>query len=509
MIKYEASFTIDFGAIGHRGREEPFRVRINSDRLQRLINDAERGARLYELSMIKRPGDIWQYLLVELVEAPKPVRERYNYRWAKVQKSSEHRPHPWPENSIPLLEFDDFFIGGWDCEPEDECWLGHRDSKSFHSIADQLLLQVRTAQQRLSWGDALREFEFAMINTGGHPFDYAPSSRWLAGRRLREIDPPSLPPGFYKKLATLLDDQSILSVAWRGNGDYDLTRLLCRIQRERANRLKRKATHALTICALANSTYDVGAWGAEVTFFDEGIGYGDLYIEQDCLGMELKQLIETDHRSPGRYVLSAADAPDIEGFAKEAGEGWTLFTRSQPFDYRTSLRATYGYFRDSVKAVLGFNKGNTSIYVYSHERLVFFIGTEFSEENSRALATQIVRLERKGVDITVVAPNTLDEFAAEGCRKCRYRRIPDDKSGLRDFRGPALQHLEAADVLFLVETDESVESAIKTALSNHQEERPPTYLVALRSGGTSLTPSADFVVADEPSTWLSKMIIEK
>ena len=57
---------------GHHYRGEPysFRVEILDHALDHLIEDARNAYRVYELFAIRRPGDLWKYLWVRLIDVP-------------------------------------------------------------------------------------------------------------------------------------------------------------------------------------------------------------------------------------------------------------------------------------------------------------------------------------------------------------------------------------------------------------------------------------------------------
>lgn len=53
------TLTLDFGLVCHHDDREPFRVRLDSEPLDELIADARNAWRVYELTLIQRPGDVW------------------------------------------------------------------------------------------------------------------------------------------------------------------------------------------------------------------------------------------------------------------------------------------------------------------------------------------------------------------------------------------------------------------------------------------------------------------
>ena len=102
------SATLDFGLVGYHDNKEPFRVRLDSDALDALIADARNAWRVYELRLIQRPGDIWDYVHV----TPEAVPAALGTRIAEARAAAKIRfvaEHPWPDGKIPFAAFDDLF----------------------------------------------------------------------------------------------------------------------------------------------------------------------------------------------------------------------------------------------------------------------------------------------------------------------------------------------------------------------------------------------------------------
>lgn len=510
MITYENSFVVDFGEVGYRTDRQPFLIRLNADGLTALINDSLRGSRIYEIFKIQRPGDIWRYLVVEFIEVPKRVQEKYQYRWEE-RKPKYGGEHPWPDQVVPLLEFDGFFMYAWDdTEPEDQCWLDHRYSSVMRAIADQLFAQVRVAQGHLDWNDPLMQHEIASIREGKHPYDYLDSSRWLGGLRAHKPNPPRFKKAFYEKAESLVSDLSVVSVAWRGGGDHDLFRLLCREQRKRADRSGHKPGHALAINALTNDNPDVEPWGSTVNFYSEGIGYGDLFIEQACLGNSIKNLVETGHKAPGRYILAVRDEGTIDGFSKESGDGWVLYRRDAPFSHRHSVTRSADYMSPPVEQLLTLENDSGSFGIFDHEHIVFVVQGDPYQSDWKALAEQVRRIEHKGGPVTVVVSSDDHAFLEAGCGSVVFSRGVGRPVGGApldwDRRLPKV--LREADVLFLVETDEPLESKLTDVLhlDIFQGTTRLPYVISAGPCGEALSSKADFKIQGSLADWLAKAI---
>ena len=79
MTSYKNDLTIDFGEVGYVRSQEAFRVRLDSSKLSELMDDAANAYRVYELMLIERPGDVWDYVSVVVEVAPKRVTESIQY----------------------------------------------------------------------------------------------------------------------------------------------------------------------------------------------------------------------------------------------------------------------------------------------------------------------------------------------------------------------------------------------------------------------------------------------
>lgn len=226
MISYQAELAINFGEIGYWKSKQPFRVRLDTSALAELIDCAENAYRVYELMLIDRPGDVWDYVwvVIETVSERMAARVKHAYEDAKPHYGGDH---PWPESRIPFTVFDGLFYWGWDdTEPEDEAWLSHRNSPTMHAFAQQLLAMVRSTQCHLDWNDHLIRHEVARIRSSDHPHGYL--ERRSAIKKGQENQPNSsdLTPAFYKQLDELLGDPELTSIAYRPDGDYRVLRMM-------------------------------------------------------------------------------------------------------------------------------------------------------------------------------------------------------------------------------------------------------------------------------------------
>ena len=333
---------------------------------------------------------------------------------------------------MPFQDFDQLFYWAWDdTEPEDEAWLNHRDSGVMHSFAQQALAVVRAAQSRIVWNDHLLRHVVSCVRTGEHAYCFL--DREIARQKNREHEPnePVHTPAFYKQLDQLLRDTELVSVAYRANGDYRVLRMLATEQRRRAQRTGHRAGNALHLGALVDRTIDNEAWDSEIWFFSEGLSHGDLFIEGGGLGSTpIKELVETHHRMPGRFILSLRDEGEIAGFDKESGEGWVLYRRQQPDSRRIALERISDRRHSKLGPVLAFpGRGMT---LFDYEKTVVVVGPEASAASRSALALVIAEWQTQGGDPLLVVFGETKAFEDAGCREVLVP--PQEEVGGRTFQ---------------------------------------------------------------------------
>ena len=376
MTTYESALTVDFGEVGFWNGKQPFRVRLETGPLADLIRATENAHRVYELLLLDRPGDVWDYVWVVLEAAPQSVEDRVARARQRVQPKGTDSIHPWPDDRLPFKVFDSLFYWAWDdTEPEDGAWLNHRDSALMRAFSQQALSIVRAAQSRLEWNDHLLRHVVSRVKSGGHSHCYL--DRDAARNKSREMAPNDAQhtPGFYKKLSDLLRDADFASIAYRAAGDYRVLRMLATEQRRRANLTGHDAGGALHLSALVNNKVSNEAWDSEIWFFEEGLAHGDLFIEGGGLGSgNIKALVELHHRVPGKFILSWRDEGSINGFTAEAGEGWVLYTKQSPDTRRMALQTIQDRRRSKLGAVLSFTDSGSTLF--DHDKTVVVVGSK-------------------------------------------------------------------------------------------------------------------------------------
>ena len=102
MNFYQTELSIDFGEVGYRKSKQQFQVRLVASELTELIRAAKNANRVYELMLIDRPGDVWDYVWVVIETVPTSIRERYLQAWREARPS--YAEHPCPLNQIPSLK---------------------------------------------------------------------------------------------------------------------------------------------------------------------------------------------------------------------------------------------------------------------------------------------------------------------------------------------------------------------------------------------------------------------
>lgn len=381
----DLNYTLDFGAVGYHDAKEPFCVTLSAEALEELIADGRRGWRVYELALIERPGDVWDYVRVAPQAVPERLRERIDR--ARVVAAAATLPgqpaQAWPEGQLPFCAFDEMFqpIWAWDPEALDEAWRGGWPA----SYAVRLHALARDSLSELSTSDPLIAYELRQIRERCHPWDRLSRSNALGRTRdsFHAPKPDRHTDGFYLELARLLGDPELVSVACRGQGDWRLLRLLCGEQRRRMEATGHPAQHSLFIGVSGDYDPAVGGWGCEVLWFSEGLSHGDLLIEDRPNGANIKELIERYRRRP-QVVLADSKEVEIDGYQRTAGDGWARYDRVQPTTRRLRQEIIAARWSGDNQPILAF--AESGISVYPHERALVVIGAEVDDEALRVIA---------------------------------------------------------------------------------------------------------------------------
>ncbi|MBC7378593.1 MAG: hypothetical protein H7346_14320 [Burkholderiaceae bacterium] len=416
MTSYETELVIDFGEVGCRQARYPFKVRLKAERLSALFKDAMAAHRVYELLLIERPGDVWDYVSVVVDAAPPNVLQRIEREWSADAAGQRATP-PKQVAELPFSAFDQLFCwAGDDTEPEDEVWLRYKDSAVIRAFVKQLLAAADAIRGRLEWADPLIRHTVDRVRSHQHPYTYL--SRAVALQRGCEHtpNPASHTDAFYKQLARLLRDPDLTSVAYRADGDHGVLRAMAAEQRRRAHLTGHKPGNAMHLSALTNQRISNEDWGSEIWFFEEGLGHGDLFIE--CGGLEgapSQSLFQRHGRVPGRYILSGADKGDVSGFDHEVGDGFVLYRRQVPDPRRVALEMIESRRNSTLGPVMTFEGTGTTLFDY--DKAVFVVGESIGAQARSALAEAIAEWQQSGGDPVLLVLGDRKPFEVAGCRR--------------------------------------------------------------------------------------------
>lgn len=320
------NYPIDLNFKQPRGNQVSFKIEILSYAIDSLIDAAHDALSIYELFSVRRVGDIWKYLWLRPMELPPRIQKRYEHAREEAKASSE-RKHPWPHDQIPFLTFDDWFFWHYDIEDDDKAWLYAREGDGLKAFVESCYARVQQVQLALrSSNDLLVQNAIKLLDTGKHHYDYAPTIPFYRSRN--DVEMYGLhrhSEKYYRKLMEVLALPEIKSVAYRDGNDFQTIRLCCNEQIRRVYAYG-QSVDDFKICAVGNIKVDVESWGAKVSFYDEGLAGGDLFIQQEKdYGTPLKELIEDNRRVSSACMLCIKDEGEIAGYQREIGEGWVLY----------------------------------------------------------------------------------------------------------------------------------------------------------------------------------------
>ena len=305
---------------------------------------------------------------------------------------------------MPFLVFDGFFYYAWDdTEPDSEAWLGARNSGSVTAFADRLYAMAQTALAKLDGGDPLVRHELHLARTHRHCCSHEDRATVVKRFRnpLHTPKPPAHAPGYYQQLEDLLRDPDLVSVAYRGRGDWQPMRLLCTEQRRRADATGHSQIHALHLSVSTDYRAGVDAWDGRIWFFSEGLAHGDLLIDgPGHNGVSAKQLIEKYRRRP-QVVLTDSSDFEIDGYSREIGDSWTVFRRSEPSSRRQNMELIASRREPDDKPVIQFEGAGASAYAF--DRGLIVLGDGLSAAAISAVAVLIQEWRARDGELLVVA----------------------------------------------------------------------------------------------------------
>lgn len=97
MTVYRAELEIDFGKVGYWNSGALFRIRLDASPLTDLIRDTTDAHRVFELLLIDRPGDVWDYVQVIPEDVPAGVANR-------IARASVGPTNDWARGSTATAE---------------------------------------------------------------------------------------------------------------------------------------------------------------------------------------------------------------------------------------------------------------------------------------------------------------------------------------------------------------------------------------------------------------------
>lgn len=334
---------LDLTCHPYRGDPMPFRVEIQHHALEHLMADAREAHRVYELMMIRRPGDIWKYLWVKTLQVPPDVSRRVK---SKREDENPYGRCAWPQDSIPLNLFDSCFYWCWDdTSPESACWLAEREGGGFLEYGKRLFqCMEQTQRELLKSDDLLIRAELADIDRLQHYHDT--DARPPFEHTTPDYQSPTVPKrstAYYDKLRQLLTMPEMSLVAVRGDDDYQTMRVLCGEQRRRSLASGKPMAHDLALHALTDGRPYYSRWGTVVKCWQEGLGYGDLMVNTMECYPTFRDHLQNTRRC--RMMLTHKDEGELKGYTQTKGDGWVLYQDIRPgYDYAARSQREHAEF---------------------------------------------------------------------------------------------------------------------------------------------------------------------
>ncbi|MDQ5908312.1 MAG: hypothetical protein QG599_403 [Pseudomonadota bacterium] len=316
---------VDLHCEDHQQQSRPFKVELLDQALAMLVEEAGQAYRIYELFEIRRPGDLWKYLWVRLIEVPETVWGRYYQALSAV---AWYWRHTWPANSLPLVQFDASFCWcGPETLPEDACWLTAREGIAWQTFASRWFHQIRQAQDRLRDSrDPLIQHEIRALHEESHPYHFKAEIPFtLTPVGYTSPTRPKHAPGYYAQLGELLARPDVRSVVYGGRHDFQTLRQLCTEQQQRAA-FSHRPIDGLPISLQADEVPAVAAWQAQVVYDAERPGPGDLWIQKTM--PDIPTPVSPEQRCRWWFVVQ--DAGVLADYQRTVGAGWALYEAHDP-----------------------------------------------------------------------------------------------------------------------------------------------------------------------------------
>lgn len=357
--------TLDLGMVGHHGDLHAFRLRVCDSELTRLLECARRARRLYELFLLARPGDLLDYLSIVPLETPPPLAKRIDALRGRLGAR---------EGPLKYSDFAGLFQWmDWDMEPEDRAWFLKGRPLLNRTILAPAFDRVVAAQESVREGDILQRHVSGRIREGRDERRFETRLQCRTDGMENPDSSPRHGVAFHQLLATVLADTALASIAYRGKADEAVLHALATEQRRRAQLTGHRPAVALWIGVLGSGYVDNQEWDSEITYFDEGLSHGDLFIEEQP-GSNLPQLVAQHGRVPGRYILSPHDQGEIAGFTRMQREGGWLYQRHDPLPWRAAFtRIATERLRQRAPVLL--DLGEDDACLFTHEKMLVVLGS--------------------------------------------------------------------------------------------------------------------------------------
>lgn len=338
-----------------------FVTEVDARPLAKLLADAAKGQRVYELLSIQRPGDILHYLWVTVPDRSSALAGHVIY---------QHKANP--ENlfadqigevcEMRFVEFDRCFpLLGDDTAADADLWRTYVNTQEWRQYPAELLGLVKLAQMALRhWDDYLVQREIDRMGRGQHHLDFlAQVPRFCRIEPLEPIKPTMsqvtaeapIPPELFELIVRLARQPDVQSVSCPFQ-DYWLWRELVAEQVRRSIALAVEPQVALRLNGPDSGIPFVSnywlrpdlEWGGEVHIPYEGTCGGDLFIHPSWFGFMhnaariAPTLSQAVFGSPGavgfktcKYLLTRAKKLGEIACATRMEVGdWILYTATTP-----------------------------------------------------------------------------------------------------------------------------------------------------------------------------------
>lgn len=418
MWNYQLDLTIHFGNIGSiGGKPAPYVVRLTCDPLLELIKDAKKAHRIYELLLIERPGDVWDYVQVE------------------VSGNTETGSSANTGRKQAFNEYDSQFFWQWDDTPSiDAAWLTYRESPALQAYARQLLAMVRESIQKLGHGGHLITHVVDSIHGQTHALCFYTREKAIQKGLQYGMPDGGFTVDFHRQLGRLLRDKNLVSVAYRDGGDYEVLRALATEQRRRSNRTGHRLSQSLLIHALVNRKVGNEIWGSEIAYFDEGLGHGDLFIQGSGMGgSPVGALIQSGFRNEPAHILAATDQGEILGYVRTSGPGWFGYSRIEPVYRRMAMELAEHRRSSKLGFILAFEEVGAT--VFEQDMTVFYVGKSIDSQARKAIADCVAEWQGVGGKVILIVEGDQSLFIE---RSCKEIYAPPDLAG--DTTDDELEH---------------------------------------------------------------------